>query len=307
MSDDKLVPYQPLQPVPMAEMLQMAAAFAKSGLFGVTTPEQALALMLVAQAEGLHPANAARDYDIIQGRPAKKSEAMLRSFIAAGGSVEWHELTDDKAEATFSHPSGGRIKLDWTMDRAKRAGLADKTGSMYKKYPRQMLRARVISEGVRTICPSATGGMYTPEEMGVGFETRPRRGRGGFSYAQVETPPQTALPPAPAPESQSVEDRVSQASTDAANERHAQQVSQPSSPITEASHAEGTGVGGGEQKESFAVRLLKRIEAAGDIGVIKQVEDWLPTQRDKLTSDEMETAQSLLATRKKALAPAGWL
>jgi uncharacterized protein YbbK (DUF523 family) len=36
---------------------------------------------------------------------------------------------------------------------------------MWKKYPRQMLRSRVVSEGVRTVCPGATSGMYVPEEV----------------------------------------------------------------------------------------------------------------------------------------------
>ena len=180
--------------VPYHDMVQMAKAIATSGLFGVRTPEQALALMLIAQAEGLHPAIAARDYDIIQGRPAKKSEAMMRAFLAAGGSVQWHELSDSKAEATFSHPQGGTVKLDWTMERAAKAGLTQKTGSMYAKYPRAMLRARVISEGVRTICPLATSGMYTPEEAQdmadeglINIETRRRTGQ-GYMREQLPEP-----------------------------------------------------------------------------------------------------------------------
>lgn len=35
----------------------------------------------------------------------------------------------------------------------------------YKKFPRQMLRARVISEGVRAVYPGVLQGMYTPEEV----------------------------------------------------------------------------------------------------------------------------------------------
>ena len=42
--------------IPFNEVQGMAAAIAKSGLFGMKTPDQALALMLVAQAEGQHPA-----------------------------------------------------------------------------------------------------------------------------------------------------------------------------------------------------------------------------------------------------------
>jgi hypothetical protein len=146
------------------QMERMAQAIAKSGLFGVKTADQALALMVVAHAEGKHPALIARDFDIIQGRPAKKSDAMLRDFHAAGGEVEWHELTDTKADATFSHPKGGTIRIAWDLPRADKAGLTQKEGSMYKKYPRAMLRARCVSEGCRTIWPSSTSGMYTPEE-----------------------------------------------------------------------------------------------------------------------------------------------
>ena len=145
------------------DMERMALAFAQSGLFGVKTPDQALALCLIAHAEGRHPALAARDYDIIQGRPAKKAEAMQRDFISAGGKIEWHELSDSKADATFSHPMGGSVRIDWDLKRGQTAGLGGK--DMWKKFPRQMLRSRVVSEGVRTVMPAATSGMYVPEEV----------------------------------------------------------------------------------------------------------------------------------------------
>lgn len=147
---------------PVSDLERMARAFAASKLFGVQNPEQALALCLVAQAEGRHPASAAQDYHIISGRPAKKADAMLRDFLSAGGKVEWHTLDDTQADATFSHPSGGSARIDWTMERAKAAGI---NNPMWKKYPRQMLRSRVVSEGVRTVCPGATSGMYVPEEV----------------------------------------------------------------------------------------------------------------------------------------------
>ncbi|HTI79459.1 MAG TPA: hypothetical protein VL614_03315, partial [Acetobacteraceae bacterium] len=80
--------------MPLQDMQTLAVAIAKSGLFGIRTPEQALVLMAIAQAEGRHAVEAARDYDIINNRPAKKAEAMLRDFIKAGGTVKWHSLTD---------------------------------------------------------------------------------------------------------------------------------------------------------------------------------------------------------------------
>ena len=146
----------------VSDMERMARAFAASKLFGVSNLEQGLALCLVAQSEGRHPASAASDYHIIQGRPAKKADAMLRDFLAGGGKVEWHHLDDTKADATFSHPAGGSARIDWTLERAKKAQL---TTPMWSKYPRQMLRSRVVSEGVRTVYPMATSGMYVPEEV----------------------------------------------------------------------------------------------------------------------------------------------
>jgi hypothetical protein len=154
-----------IAPVTMGfgEMERLAVSIAKSNMFGMKTPEQALVLMAIAQAEGRHPALAARDYDVIQGRPSKKAEAMLRDFLEAGGKVEWHELSDQRADATFTHPQTGSVRIDWDMDRARTAGMGGKDN--WKKFPRQMLRSRVVSEGVRTLWPLATSGMYVPEEV----------------------------------------------------------------------------------------------------------------------------------------------
>ena len=148
--------------VQFSDIERMGAAIAKSGLFGVKTQDQAVALMLIAQAEGLHPAVAARDYHVIQGRPALKADAMMARFQAAGGKVRWNELTEAKVSATFSHPSGGEATIEWTFEEAKRIGLATKEN--WQKFPRAMLRSRVVSEGIRTVYPGCVVGTYTPEE-----------------------------------------------------------------------------------------------------------------------------------------------
>lgn len=159
----EIVMHQPQAVIPYSDMERMATVIAQSGLFGVKNPTQALALMLVAQAEGLHPATAARDYHVIQGRPALKADAMLSKFQAAGGKVEWHEYTDKTCAATFCHPAGGKVRIEWTFEMAKSAGLTSKDN--WKQYPRAMLRARTLSEGIRTVYPGVLSGMYTPEEV----------------------------------------------------------------------------------------------------------------------------------------------
>jgi hypothetical protein len=150
--------------IPVDAVWKMAQSVAASNLFGMKDPNQAMALMLVAQAEGMHPALAARDYHVINGRPALKADAMLARFQAAGGKVEWKKYTDAAVSAVMSHPSGGSVEIEWTIDMAQRAGLTK--NPTWRNYPRQMLRARVISEGIRTVFPGVAVGTYTPEEVG---------------------------------------------------------------------------------------------------------------------------------------------
>lgn len=145
------------------DMNQIAKAVATSGLFGIKTQDQALALMAIAQAEGRHPALAARDYHIIQGRPSLKAEVILARFQQAGGSVSWTCSDDSKCEAAFSHPQGGNLTIGWDMERAKRAGLAGK--DVWKSYPRAMLRSRVITEGIRAVYPVVLAGFYSVDEV----------------------------------------------------------------------------------------------------------------------------------------------
>ncbi len=167
----------------MNDMKVMADAFVRSGLFGIKKPEEAMALMLVAQAEGLHPATAARDYHIISGRPTLKADAMMSRFQQAGGSVRWIKLTDEIALAEFSHPQGGSVEISWDMARAKKAQLGG--NGMWAKYPRQMLRSRCLSEGIRTVFPGVVVGTYTPEEV-EDFEEKKSAAPQNFSGRTIE-------------------------------------------------------------------------------------------------------------------------
>ena len=125
--------------IPFTEMQSMADAIAKSGLFGMKDTNSVLALMAVAQAEGLHPATAARDFHIIQGKPALKADAMLARFQNAGGKVTWDEYTDDRVTGVFTHPNGGSLSVSWTIEQATKIGLV-KPGSGWTKFPRAMLK-----------------------------------------------------------------------------------------------------------------------------------------------------------------------
>jgi hypothetical protein len=150
--------------VAVQDMAVMADSIVKSGFYGFKTKEQVMAVMLVAQAENKHPASVVQEYDIIQGKPALKSQAILARFQLSGGSVQWDEVTPKKVKGTFKHPQGGTLTVEWTIEMARQAGIY-REGSGWSKYPEDMLRARVISRAVRSIYPACILGHYATEEV----------------------------------------------------------------------------------------------------------------------------------------------
>lgn len=188
MSDHTIIPFNEIQ--------SMANVVAKAGCFGFKSPEQAAALMLVAQADGLHPAKAATHYHIIQGKPSLTADAMLARFQQAGGKVSWEAYGDDLVCGTFTHPAGGTVSITWNIARAKKAGVGN-----LEKFPAAMLRARCISEGVRTVYPGVIVGLYTPEEVST-FAPEPQQVKAQTISYTPETPideiPFSFMPPADA-------------------------------------------------------------------------------------------------------------
>jgi hypothetical protein len=150
--------------IPVSDMTVMADSIVKSGFYGFKTKEQVMAVMLVAQAENKHPASVVQEYDIIQGKPALKSQAILARFQLSGGSVQWDVVTPKAVKGTFKHPQGGSLTVEWTIEMAKQAGIY-REGSGWSKYPEDMLRARVISRAVRSIYPACILGHYATEEV----------------------------------------------------------------------------------------------------------------------------------------------
>lgn len=159
----------------LSEIEKIANSMVKSRMFGLETFDQAFSLMMIANARGIHPVKAAMDYHVIQGKPALKADSMLAYFQESGGIVQWKVYTDTRVVGSFSHPRSGQnepIDIEWTIEMAskimtnekgQRIPLSQKT--VWKDYPRAMLRSRCISEGVRTVYPGIVSGFYTEEEV----------------------------------------------------------------------------------------------------------------------------------------------
>lgn len=155
----------------LADIERMADYCVKSKLFNVQNKEQAVALMLLCEAKGLHPMEAVERYHIIQGRHSMRADAMLAEFQRRGGKITWIASTAEVARAEFMAAGLGKpFVYEYTFDMAKRAGLTGKDN--WRKDPEAMLRARCITGGVRACDPGVNQGAYTPDEV-ESFDSRP--------------------------------------------------------------------------------------------------------------------------------------
>jgi len=149
----------------------MGNAMARSGMFGITKPEQGTVLALHAMLTGKSVVDLAAQYHIIEGRLTMRADAMQAAFQDDTGRIKWMKSDTEECVAIFTHsefaPEGVTIKV--TLEELKRTGVAmgagNKLKSNYQRSPRQMLRARCVSEGVRMVDPRVIVGLYTPEEV----------------------------------------------------------------------------------------------------------------------------------------------
>ena len=81
----------------------MARHAARSRLYGMDE-SQAFTLMMLADAEGLHPIQAVRRFHVIKGRPSMRADAMQAEFQRHGGCLRWLETTDEACVAEAWHP-----------------------------------------------------------------------------------------------------------------------------------------------------------------------------------------------------------
>jgi len=181
------------------EMQAFAEMAVASKFYGFKSSSEMLPLMMIAQSQGRAFTSVVEEYSVINGRPALKSESMLARFQKAGGHIQWTELSDTRCAAIFSHPQCSPVEVDWDMNRAKAAGLAGR--DMWRKFARNMLKARVISDGVRSAYPACLGGVYTPEEVAdmepARTQISPPAVRG--QLAAPEEPGQVETPREPSP------------------------------------------------------------------------------------------------------------
>ena len=148
------------------EVERAAKAMAASGFFTDTKSiSQAIVKIMAGQELGFGPFAIMNGVYIIQGRPSFGAN-MMAAAVKASGRYNYRviEMSDTKCEIAFFENGQECGRSSFSMEDAKKAGTKN-----LDKFPRNMLFARAMSNGVRWYCPDVTNGsaVYTPEELGA--------------------------------------------------------------------------------------------------------------------------------------------
>lgn len=142
---------------PAADLAKMIAATEFVPAEMRNKPATVAACILYGAEIGIGPMQALAKVDMVKGRPAPRAELARALALGAGHQVWVDESTNTRVTVTGKRRNSEHVmSVTWTMDDAKRAGLA---GGNYAKYPRQMLLARASAELVRQMCPDVLGGI----------------------------------------------------------------------------------------------------------------------------------------------------
>lgn len=145
-------------PDPLAAVERIGTMIAKSGMFGIDNINAGCVIALVCMSEGMSLMEYHRIYDTVLGKPRKKALASFAEFRQRGGKVKWLNDGDDGkfAQAEFKFEDQTLVHT-FTMEQAQAAGLVKKD-SAWQKSIGNMLRARVLSNGIAMLCPEIFAG-----------------------------------------------------------------------------------------------------------------------------------------------------
>ena len=177
-----------------ASLEKLGETFAMSGFFGAVTKSTATAALVNCFIEGLSPVEYKAKYHTMNdGTTSIKSDYVQRNFRRLGGRWHYNEWTAEVCDVTFTY-EGEEMRGRVTIDEFKQNGVAiGKSGQLkdnWRKFPREMLKARCLATYIRAICPEALEGQYTQEEtMDFNAASAPR------VVAPVAVSPSPITPP----------------------------------------------------------------------------------------------------------------
>jgi hypothetical protein len=149
--------------MPFADMLQIGKVFAESGMFAdAKAAAQAIVKIQAGQEIGIPPFAAMSGIHIIQGKPTMGA-GLIASIVKGSGKYDYivNKLDDKICDIDFFQGDKKIGNSTFTIADATKAGTKN-----LDKFPKNMLFARAISNGVKWYCPDVFAGpVYVPEEM----------------------------------------------------------------------------------------------------------------------------------------------
>lgn len=176
------------------EMVQMGEQLVRTGFLPahLRTGAQVAAVILTGRELGMEPMRAVRSLSLVKGKVIESADSQLARFKADGGRATFKTLTETEAVLWLRHPNGDEHTESFTMQDARNAGLAG--SDTYKKFPKAMLRSRVITAGLKSVGWEGAIGNYDPDEVqGTPLQAEPVQ---EVEYVKAETvePAQLAAP-----------------------------------------------------------------------------------------------------------------
>ena len=155
--------------LPIGELINVAKAFAESGMFADTkSMAQALVKIQAGQEIGIPPFASMTGIHIIQGKPTIGA-GLIASRVKGSGKYDYKvlEASEKKCSIDFYQGKTNIGNSTFTIEDAKKALTKN-----LDKFPKNMLFARAISNGVKWFCPDVfSGPVYTPEEFDIEVKT----------------------------------------------------------------------------------------------------------------------------------------
>lgn len=152
-----------IQIMPVNDIMIMAKTFAESGMFtDAKAMGQAFVKIQAGQEIGIPPFAAMSGIHIIQGKPTLGA-GLIASAVKGSGKYDYKVAKLDDKICSIDFLQGVEIigNSTFTIEDAKKALTKN-----IDKFPKNMLFARAISNGVKWFCPDVFAGpVYVPEEM----------------------------------------------------------------------------------------------------------------------------------------------
>jgi hypothetical protein len=145
------------------EIMSIGKAFAESGMFpDIKSAAQAIVKIQAGAELGIAPFAAMSGIHIISGKPTIGAGVMA-AMVKASGKYDYRIVEQTEKKCSIDYYQGSEMigNSTFTIEDAKKAGTKNTD-----KFPRNMLFARAMSNGVKWYTPDVFAGpVYVPEEM----------------------------------------------------------------------------------------------------------------------------------------------